>query len=826
MPIPIQGLAEAGGNGKGERQEERELVRRQARAVSSATRRGSLGLIAVLAVFAAGLIGVASPALAITEGHSYSFSFGTEGSGNGQFVPENGQGVAVDQDSGDIYVADTNHSRVEKFDSSGAFLAAWGYGVQNGGNVSQVCNAPAICQVGLRGAAPGQFENPTALAVDNSGGPNDGDVYVADTGNAYGAAGVGDVLKFTSTGVYLSKIDGEDTPGGAFGGLPWNGAIAVDAQGFLYVTTGGRILKFDNTLSNEYVGGSEWTSDGLFSLGVNSTGAKLMATGYVPSGNESSYLVNTNGTAPGPALGCGSYFSGDIGFDMTNGHFLVGAGNSICEFTQSGELVGEPFGSAHLGSVGGIAVREATGAVYVVDWAQARVSVFLPRVVAEVKTEPAKDVGRTTATLTGHVTPDPSGGGPVVACHFELGTATSYGTNVPCTPATPYASGTGVTADVSGLTADTTYHFRLVASNSVDANFGKDQTFTPHRVLGLSTVGATNIAPTTVTLNGSFDPDAKSTHYFFEWGKNTSYGNATAVSPGVDAPDITPGTKTVSTNISGLTNYTEYHYRIVASNELGTSYGEDMSLRTAPPEPPAVSETAVSAVTNKGAHLSAQVNPSLGLTVYKFQYGPDSSYGSETLTSGSIGEDNVNRPVAADLTKLAPGTTYHVRVVATNFGGTTLGPDMTFTTTNAPTVDGSSVSDIGASGASLHARVKPGLSPTAVHFEYGTTASLGSSTPDTAIGADNSSHAVGATLGELAPATTYHFRVVAVNGVGVTRGADQTFTTGAAPAPPPPPPAPRCKKGFVKKHGSCVRKPKHKKHHRKTSNRRAAGGGR
>jgi hypothetical protein len=71
----------------------------------------------------------------------------------------------------------------------------------------------------------------------------------------------------------------------------------------------------------------------------------------------------------------------------------------------------------------------------------------------------------------------------------------------------------------------------------------------------------------------------------------------------------------------------------------------------------------------------------------------------------------------------------------------------------------------------------------------------------------------------LAQGTTYHFRVVASNEFGTTTGPDQSFTTQSATPPPPPPPPTevKCRKGFVKRHGRCV-----KKHHRK--HRHGTGG--
>jgi hypothetical protein len=60
------------------------------------------------------------------------------------------------------------------------------------------------------------------------------------------------------------------------------------------------------------------------------------------------------------------------------------------------------------------------------------------------------------------------------------------------------------------------------------------------------------------------------------------------------------------------------------------------------------------------------------------------------------------------------------------------------------------------------------------------------STSPQQVGGDANSHIVSAPLTGLLPGALYHVRLVAINGAGTTYGADQTFTTPAAPAPPPP----------------------------------------
>ncbi|MGN6200832.1 MAG: hypothetical protein ACTHNY_00305, partial [Solirubrobacterales bacterium] len=82
--------------------------------------------------------------------------------------------------------------------------------------------------------------------------------------------------------------------------------------------------------------------------------------------------------------------------------------------------------------------------------------------------------------------------------------------------------------------------------------------------------------------------------------------------------------------------------------------------------------------------------------------------------------------------------------------------------------------------ATLNGTVNPAGLPTTYWFEYGTTTSYGSSSSHQAAGSGESSQAVTALAGDLQPATTYHFRIVANNAVRTSYGADITFTTVSA----------------------------------------------
>ncbi len=105
-------------------------------------------------------------------------------------------------------------------------------------------------------------------------------------------------------------------------------------------------------------------------------------------------------------------------------------------------------------------------------------------------------------------------------------------------------------ANISGLAASTTYHFRVVATNSAGTTFGSDRTFTTLSATGapvVTTNPATNVASFSATLNGSLDPHGLTTSVHFQYGTTTNYGFTTA------AQSQTGSTyRNISSNISGL----------------------------------------------------------------------------------------------------------------------------------------------------------------------------------------------------------------------------------------------------------------------------------
>jgi len=94
-----------------------------------------------------------------------------------------------------------------------------------------------------------------------------------------------------------------------------------------------------------------------------------------------------------------------------------------------------------------------------------------------------------------------------------------------------------------------------------------------------------------------------------------------------------------------------------------------------------------------------------------------------------------------------------------------------------PTVTTRGVANLSPTSAVINGSLNPRGAATTYFFQYGTTREYGAVTPTRDAGAGTKGKRVAEGLAGLAPATTYHYRLVARNPRGVTRGADRTFKT-------------------------------------------------
>jgi DNA-binding beta-propeller fold protein YncE len=178
--------------------------------------------------------------------------WGTYGSALGQF--KGPLGIAIDQ-HGDIYVAEEGNVRIQKLDSLGQPLTQWAIG----GGLGRLSDIPydialdangnlyvsephpfgpgtdriekfspageLLAQWGGSGTGPGQFSNPTGLAVDS-----EGNVFVVDSDNNR-------IQELSSGGQYVTQWKGPK------GGFVFTSKIAIDDHGSMYVSVGSQVLK-------------------------------------------------------------------------------------------------------------------------------------------------------------------------------------------------------------------------------------------------------------------------------------------------------------------------------------------------------------------------------------------------------------------------------------------------------------------------------------------------------------------------------------------------------------------------------------------------------
>ncbi len=236
----------------------------------------------------------------------------------------------------------------------------------------------------------------------------------------------------------------------------------------------------------------------------------------------------------------------------------------------------------------------------------------------------------------------------------------------------------------------------------------------------------------------------------------------------------------VSYAVTGLSPGTTYYYQLTGVNSVGTAVGNETSFTTSIAAP-AVTTLGATGFSATNAALSGMVNPNGAVTTAYFQYGLTTNYGSFSATN-SLAATNITLAVSNLISNLASGTTYHFQLVAVNAAGTSAGDDLTVTTIALPIVTTLATSAFTATNANLIGTVNPGNGPTTAYFQYGLTTAYGSYSATNTLAATNATLSVANLVGNLAPATTYHYQLVANNGAGTTAGADVTFTTVAAPA--------------------------------------------
>jgi hypothetical protein len=288
------------------------------------------------------------------------------------------------------------------------------------------------------------------------------------------------------------------------------------------------------------------------------------------------------------------------------------------------------------------------------------------------------------------------------------------------------------------------------------------------------TGSVSSVEARSVMLEGTIDPEGVASSYHFEYGTDLTYGSRTDDM----AAGSGNGAVAASAAVTGLSPSTPYYFRIVGSNDAGSIVGASGTLTTGAAPPVLGSSAFASTITPRSARLHGKVNASNGFTLWHFEYGTTTAYGTSGTFGASFG--SLEQTAISDIAGLEPGTTYHFRLVADNgVDGPQSGSDETFVTAPAA---GGGATGVTAGRAMLTGTINPHGVATTYHFNYGVTASYGSSTPEADGGSGDANRPVSAEILGLLPDTTYHVQVVATSADGVIRtGGDGLFRTASAP---------------------------------------------
>jgi WD40-like Beta Propeller Repeat len=462
-------------------------------APSSSAQR-ALALAAALMIAAAALALTTTPALA-ARGHVFEKSFGTEGSGPGQFKEP--AGLAVNESNNlpanpqgeDIYVADKGNNRVELLNPKGEFQGQFnGSGTFPGevNGAGEVTKAPEpLNLVGLGNAVAVDnacVQHKLAEPACKSFDPSNGDVYV--TSGAFGSMVID---KFTATGAYIGQI-AENSQGAPFEEVD---GIAVDRNGRLWVTRTGVQEKGIESFSDAEV---NVRLIPLFSP-IAFAGANL-DPGLAVDSEDNLYVhvkpesppvlkVSPTGVSLNEKLDLESIVARDgVATELPSNDVYLDNVLRVERFASDGTLV-ETFGESQLAKgscpeaecTDGVAVNSATGAVYVSEASSGVVLAFglAPPAVPLVVSESVLGVTSESATLTAEVNPrGVPGESGTTTYRFEYGPCTGssstclsspYGFSTAAASLAPSFDVDPVSMHVQGLVAGTVYHYRVVAEN-------------------------------------------------------------------------------------------------------------------------------------------------------------------------------------------------------------------------------------------------------------------------------------------------------------------------------------------------------------------------
>ena len=423
-------------------------------------------------------------------------------------------GVAVDQATGEVYIAGYESHNVERFSPSGEIETSF---------------------------EPPELPSPWGVAVDNSGDSSKGDVYVAEPGS-------GVVLKLDPTGKEVAgfmPIKASSIPAGKVG------AEGFDPYGVAVDPANGNVVvkEIDNDEVDIFSSSGVFISQfagGSYGVAVGS-GSEIFTSG--PEGAQQWSPADGYSTA-------NAIDPSDTLLDRSRSDQRATSSQTTPATSPNTKPPGAPllqFGAGSSASQPAWPSTKRRTRCTPPASLEAGVYVFgAPAVFADVSTAtPATSVTSTSASVSGSVNPAAT---TVSSCSFEYGLSTEYGATAPCSEPAPLTGGSPIAeaANLIELQPDATYHFRLAAANENGTSYGEDETFeTPPAPPSLDSQSASAVRQTSAILNAIVNPNNQGTTYHFEFGATSAYGITLPIPDGEVGSGY--GDVVVGQPLSGLT---------------------------------------------------------------------------------------------------------------------------------------------------------------------------------------------------------------------------------------------------------------------------------
>ena len=397
-----------------------------------------------------------------------------------------------------------------------------------------------------------------------------------------------------------------------------------------------------------------------------------------------------------------------------------------------------------------------------------------------VTTTQAVSINQTAATLNGLV----NAHGLTSSAYFHYGTSTSSYTGTTASRIINGTTNTTVSTSLSGLSANTTYYYRLAANNSAGISYGNQMNFT-------TTAAADTIRPTgTIRINNN----TLSTNTTPVTLSLSATDNSGVVGYYLSTSNITPTASSAGwTAVASTASYTANNIVYALSGSDGTKtvycWYKDAAgnVSSVASDSIILDSTAplisISSPTTLATHATLEGIVSLSGTASDSASGVLAVEWSSNRGGSGIATGTTNWGI--DAVSLLEGenvVTVTARDTAGNSASDTI--TITYSIPNASTVTTGGSSNVTGSSATISGTVNPDGAETNVWFEVGTSSEwYALSVPAQVIGATAATTTVTVGLTELSEGTTYYYRIVAQNNAGISYGTQKSFTTRDAVAP-------------------------------------------